>query len=197
MVEVTHVVVVDELPESIGLFSPQLPGFVFGRDTQTELLADYKQALQRAGVRGRVEGHEQRYVAGEDGQVYAVRWSTDRHHEDRVELANRILHALEVEPGTVQRNVEAYPDDDTLIVCAMGTDTLEWVIDQLDARGEIANVLVLFGDAFAGVAIGTGEDRSSWQTIEELGWARDMTIDELITQALLKPASERRVSVTV
>lgn len=197
MAESTHVVVVDELPDSIGLFSPQLPGFAFGRSTQAEFTADYQQALKRAGVRGFVEGHRQHFGTMTSGQEFAVRWSTASFTDERRALAQQVIAALEKTDENLLREAEVGPDGVATFVCTVPSDTLGWLVDQMEPGGDVFNICVRADDhdstliATTVIATNVAVD---WPSFAELGWTRETTMQVLVDEVFAE-ALPRRVLV--
>ncbi|MDQ6524545.1 hypothetical protein RB608_13085 [Nocardioides sp. LHD-245] len=202
--ETTHVLMVDERRDGAGLsmYSPQMPGFAFGRATQSEFLADYQDALRKAGVRGQVESHNEYFSVLPDGQEYSVRWSTDQAHVDeRVTLAQHLIGILEATPEMVLSDVdsgrEVSPDGIVRFVCALPSDRLGWIIDQMDPNGEILTICtmvtnrMIFGTsvATAGAPAAVG-----WPQTDEFGWTRETTIGEMMVSIASSP-ERRKVAV--
>lgn len=199
MASKTHAIVVDESPTSISMFSPQLPGFSFGRPTWSEFVADYQKALFKEGVRGEVEGHRQYFGVLGDGQEYAVRWSTDEaHREERVALAHQVIGILETDPQRVigEDGYQPSPDGVVTFICTLPADRLDWILEQMDPRGEVMTVCAMVTDQMIfGTTIASHIDTLEWPSIEQIGWSAETTVGEMMTS--LASGIAKRVLVAV
>jgi hypothetical protein len=129
--------------------SPQVPGLAYGRPTMEELRADLDDvlafALDRPGPFAVEEHGEAHYDVG--GRELVIRLAIDDHIDERQEALNRIVRALSV-PEQADALV-AGPTNlvgEKLYICVVPSDTLGWVGQQLDPRGEAATVAIAIAE---------------------------------------------------
>jgi hypothetical protein len=195
VVEVTHAIVTDEGADGLTLTSPQVPGFTFMRGTKTELLRDYQEDLFKAGVRGQVLGHWQlRRLVGDEREVL-VRWATDPQFdpEARIEVAQRLLRML-AGPEAAEALAAAEPNDlgETIFICCLSTDSLRWLVEQLDPRGDVVTLAVSVAEQMVFTTqIGTGMDLD-WPSLAEHGLSLDTTVADFMQHPTLPSAREQR-----
>lgn len=129
--------------------SPQAPGLMIGRPGVRELRTDLADTLafhfERPGPFTVTEHHEQHHeIAG--GEL-VIRLAADTHAEDRRVAADRIRAALRIPEQAAQ--LISGPDNrvgETVYICALPTDTVGWLLAQLDPRGEAVTVAMAIGD---------------------------------------------------
>ena len=129
--------------------SPQAPGLAYGRPTMEELRADLDDvlafALDRAGPFSVEEHQEAHYDIG--ARELVIRLALDDHIDERQEALDRIVRALTL-PELADALV-AGPTNlvgENLYICVVPSDTLGWVGQQLDPRGEVATAAVALAD---------------------------------------------------
>ncbi len=191
----THVVVTWEGDAGLSAVSPQLPGFSYGRPTRTEFITDYKNVLRDAGVLGDVLGHEQRRFASPEGAEYVIRVAEDEHHAERTELAWRLEAALETEQRHDLLNSATNPMGEVTYICCVATDTLGWVSEQMDPRGDAVRVALAVADELVWTTqfATAAEQPEGWATMEDRGWTTETTVGEVCQQL----AAGERASVLV
>lgn len=129
--------------------SPQAPGLAYGRSTLAELRADLDGVLSfhldQAGPFIVAEHEEQHHEVGDRELV--IRLAMDEHRRERKEVRERLRRALAVPEqaealitGPVNRVGEV------LYISVVPSDTLSWVVAQMDPRGETATIAVAVGD---------------------------------------------------
>ena len=163
--------------------SPQAPGLAYGRSTLRELRAGLDEVLsfhlERPGPFTVLEHDEREHLVGDREVV--VRLALDEHQQERQEVRERLRRAL-----TVPEQAEALITGPTnrvgevLYLCVVPSDTLGWVADQLDARGESATLAVAVGDALLltfRVSTGDGGPVEPRRTVADL----------MRTQPILQP----------
>ncbi|GAA3510504.1 putative RNase H-like HicB family nuclease [Streptosporangium album] len=131
--------------------SPQAPGLIYGRKTYKELRADLESVLsfhfERPGPFNVIEHNERHYgqLGSEDELV--TRLAIDEHRDERQEVYTRIGRALGI--PSQAKSLTAAPTNavgETVFLCAVFTDTIEWVLSQLDPGGDVINVAVATAD---------------------------------------------------
>lgn len=129
--------------------SPQVPGLAYGRPTMEELRADLNDvlafALDRPGPFSLEEHPELHYDVG--GRELVIRLTVDDHLPERQEALDRIVRALSL-PEQADALVSGPTNlvGERLYICVVPSDTLGWVGEQLDPRGEAATVAVALAD---------------------------------------------------
>lgn len=201
MPDLIHAIATDESPHGFSVTSPQLPGLVYGRPTQQELEADYQSALRYAGVsEGKVQGHFQRRGVTVGGHEYQVRWAQDEHIQARIEGVHRVLVALGNGADGDEMAAEQVADAAGVVtfVSCLASDTLGWLADQLDPRGDSLTAAVAVAEQFVYcVNIATGAvDAEGLPSLAELGWEYDMTFGELVQNHRGEQDGKRRASTT-
>ncbi|WP_181312504.1 hypothetical protein [Nocardioides campestrisoli] len=184
MAEVTNVFVTDEGEYGYSLDSPQVEGLAAGWATETEMRREYKQLLRDVGVSGDVVSHTQLRRETPEGVEYIIRWMSGKGEEERLHLVNQIeklLHSARA--SDFLRPLEPSATGEYVLVACLADDTLGWLIDQLNPRGDVlvANLGVA-GEMVAATQVSTEAD-VDWPTVEELGWKRSMTLSELLVSA--------------
>lgn len=169
--------------------SPQAPGLAYGRSTIEELRAELQDVLafhfNEPGPFEVHEHHERHHDLGYAEIV--VRAALDDHRDARNEAYMRIGSALTV-PDQAESLAISAPRNrvgEVLYICAVPTDTLEWVVAQLDPRGEAALLAVAIAEELLFTkAVYTGGE--SGPRSEPVGEAR--TVGELMRASpILRP----------
>ncbi|MEU4406200.1 hypothetical protein AB0F88_16890 [Streptosporangium sp. NPDC023963] len=126
--------------------SPQAPGLLYGRPTLRELRDDLQEVLEfhfeQPGPFTVQEHHERHYdVAG--GEL-VTRMAIDECADVRqvtCEVLGRAVAAnAEQAEGLVSAPVNAVGE--VVYICAVMSDTVGWIMDQLDPHGDVVNVAV-------------------------------------------------------
>ena len=131
--------------------SPQAPGLAYGRPTLAELRADLDDVLSfhfdRPGPFLVLEHHERHYEIP-DGEL-VIRIALDEHRDERQEVHTRIGRVLAI-PEQAQYLLAGPPNavGEVVYTCALPTDTISWLVDQLDPRGDALVAAVAIADQF-------------------------------------------------
>ncbi len=131
--------------------SPQAPGLAYGRPTLAELRADLDDVLSfhfdRPGPFLVLEHHERHYEIP-DGEL-VIRIALDEHRDERQEVHTRIGRVLAI-PEQAQYLLAGPPNavGEVVYTCAVPADTISWLVDQLDPRGDALVAAVAIADQF-------------------------------------------------
>ncbi|MEV0400002.1 hypothetical protein [Actinoallomurus sp. NPDC050550] len=202
MTEIVHLFVrPDETGGGFYVTSPQAPGLVYGEPSLEAVRQGIQDVLafhfDRPGPFRIVEHHERRYDLA--GGELVTRMAYDEHIADRQIVYERIGAALGV-PGQAQNLVSAPTNKvgEVVYVCAVATDTLGWLGDQLDPRSSDAfMVAASVSDALLfAVAFARGE---GYAEEGELILAEpDMTVADVIRKtAIVGPAPSQHPTIRV
>lgn len=180
--------------------SPQAPGLAFGRTTLRQIREELDDALafhfDRPGPFDVVEHHERQHDIAGDGLV--TRMALDERREERQVVYERIGAATRA-PGQVKRllNAPATKVGEVVYVCAVPSDSLAWLGDQLDPRD---------GDALMATVVVSDERLLAVAMVRSEGHARcgsmavanDSTVADVIrTVAVVGPAPARHPAIRV
>lgn len=182
MHDVIDIVVVEE-DEGYGAFSPQLPGFAYGRPTLTEFKNELAGAVRFAGGAKQVRLHMEKHTWDEGGREVVVRWAEDEHRDERLEVAKRIYAAL-----TVSEQRERLLDSATdragavVFVCAVSGDTLGRFADQLDEAGNAVVIAVAVADELIWTSqMGSTGAHPDWVSLASMGASLETTVGEWVS----------------
>jgi len=176
---VTHLIMRQE--DGYAVYSPQLPELMAVYASTAAAGKDLAEALEWAGWdrAGRLVQHNE--VVRQGGDII-LRWAQDEHAERRIEVAERLSRAMTV-PEQLAEMLAAPRGraGSALFICCVATDTLGWVTDQLDSRGEVAAAVTCVAEDLIYTAyFAAGVDDLDWRAIDEWGWTRETTIGEMI-----------------
>jgi hypothetical protein len=180
----THLIITDEGAAGVLADSPQVPGFVMGRRTQTEFFRDYKGVLRDVGVRGDVVGHVQTPVVLPSGEEVLLRCRRGDLEQERLMLADRVRQMLSADEG--KRFLEDSPRSPTgeiVVVCTATSDTVQDLVDQLDPRRDAAVIAAPASEIGVWTtAVGRGDldHPGNWSTLQELGIDLSMTVSQIM-----------------
>ena len=182
MHDVVDIVVVEE-DDGYGAFSPQLPGFAYGRPTLTEFKNELAGAVRFAGGAKQVRLHMEKHTWDEDGREVVVRWAEDEHRDERLEVAKRVYAAL-----TVSEQRERLLDSATdragavVFVCAVSGDTLGRFADQLDEAGDALVIAVAVADQLIWTSqMGSTGAHPDWVSLTSMGASLETTVGEWVS----------------
>jgi len=180
--DVIDIVVVEE-DDGYGAFSPQLPGFAYGRPTLTEFKNELAGAVRFAGGAKQVRLHMEKHTWDEDGREVVVRWAEDEHRDERLEVAKRVYAAL-----TVSEQRERLLDSATdragavVVVCAVSGDTLGRFADQLDEAGDALVIAVAVADQLIWTSqMGSTGAHPDWVSLTSMGASLETTVGEWVS----------------
>jgi len=180
--DVVDIVVVEE-DDGYGAFSPQLPGFAYGRPTLTEFKNELAGAVRFAGGAKQVRLHMEKHTWDEDGREVVVRWAEDEHRDERLEVAKRVYAAL-----TVSEQRERLLDSATdragavVFVCAVSGDTLGRFADQLDEAGDALVIAVAVADQLIWTSqMGSTGAHPDWVSLTSMGASLETTVGEWVS----------------
>lgn len=180
MTDRLHVVVVDEGELGLSTYSPQVPGFTYGRPTRREWAIDLNSALEfaRAPTLPRVI-HEERRFATADNHEFLIRVANDEHRGERREYADRLLRVLSDEPqGRSVLDAPALATGEILIIIVLPTDKLRSVFEQIDEKD---TVLVAAPVGETGIMTGVlsnDDDLPGAQPLDSMGLNEDSSFSD-------------------
>lgn len=191
--QVVHVLLTDYGRYGWGVTSPQLPELVGGRETYAEVRADLAEILSFGGISDGVDVviHRQKYVVTPGGEDSCfIRIASDECEFDRIEAAMRLTGVLKdpAQRSDIMGGAKLSTGE-RLFVCAVPSDTLRWLSEQL-LPGEPASLIASFADEMFGgkplwempIAHGSdeGEPEGEWHALAESGLTPDSTLADLI-----------------
>lgn len=177
-------IVVAREGDSWTVTSPQLPGFVGGRDSEAELRRDLRGMLRFAGVEDGTDlrYHEEIVHATPEGD-FVVRVARDEYRQQRLEVAHRVERAL---ASPLQReemlNSPLTSAGDVLFICVVPSDTIAWCAGQLrtDDHGAVA-VLGVAEEFIWAMHLYVGKSRAlTAHPLEHYGWSLDTSLGEVL-----------------
>lgn len=160
-------------------------------------MAELRKVLAGAGVTGRVVSHEQRRYASPEGTEYVIRIADDEHKPARAELAWRLEAVLETEQRHELLDAATNQMGEVTFVCAVASDGLGWIAEQVDDRGDVVQVALAVADQMVWttqVASPGTPDTDAWSTMEQQGWTSETTVGEICQQLT---SAGQRASVLV
>jgi len=131
--------------------SPQAPGLVYGRSSLQELRSELQDVLafhfDRPGPFHVIEHHERHYEIA--GRELVTRIALDEHRDQRQAVYERIGRALSV-PNQAEALVSTVTNKvgEAVYVCGVPSDTLGWLIAQLDGPGDAVAAALATADQF-------------------------------------------------
>ncbi|MFF9274705.1 hypothetical protein [Streptomyces griseosporeus] len=129
--------------------SPQLPGFMYGRETLASLRADLQDALLfHTGTHGpfRVLEHHERHYEIADGEI-VTRLANDDLSKERQVVYERLGQAIRnpAQAYSIAHGI-SNPVGEVVYVCALASDTLGWLTEQLSEPEDAFYAAVSIGD---------------------------------------------------
>jgi hypothetical protein len=186
--------------EGLYATSPQAPGLAYGCATLTELRSSVQDVLafhyNRPGPFDVIEHHERHYDF--DGRELITRLAYDEHRDERQEVYARLGAALTLPEQA--RSLTTGPTNragEAVYVCAVSSDTIGWLADQLDPRGEAVTVAVAEPFIFT-VPFAYGEDHPLIDgiTVAENGHTLETTIGEIARRTpIVKPVTAHHTMI--
>jgi hypothetical protein len=192
-----HLVATHEGEYGFSVVSPQLPSLAYGAGTEEELRAELPDVLEfaEAPALPRVEHFAERFTTPE-GDEYTIRVAQDAHQGERLQVATILAASLTTDQRSNLLTSPRPVTGEVQFVCAVPTDSLRWLIEQLDGRGDAIVVAVRHNE------------RSVWTTplahsvssvvpsvsLDELGLTAASTVRDLKEATLKQDApSDRRL----
>lgn len=142
-----HAVVTEYGPTQWGVTSPQLPGLVGGRGSFAETAADLVDILISGGMPrydAEIVTHRETPFDTPDGPVF-VQVALDDEMDSRIATARRLGYAFTDRADSRLIDLSGAPRDragDVRLICAVPSDTLEWIIEQMKGRDDAVVVVV-------------------------------------------------------
>ncbi|WP_327168816.1 hypothetical protein [Streptomyces subrutilus] len=189
--------------------SPQAPGFIYGRKSLKELRNDLEDALcfhfDETGPFSVLEHHEHHYVIS--GGELVTRIANDEHKDERQAVYARLGDVIK---DKIQAEALAYgvtnPVGESVYVCALPQDTVGWLMDQLNERGDAVSAAVLVADRMLltlPIAYGDTYGKIDGRyTLAESDFDRATTLSEIIqvtnvvTPVPVRPINRRSTTST-
>ncbi|WP_204012465.1 Rossmann-fold NAD(P)-binding domain-containing protein [Sphaerimonospora thailandensis] len=174
--------------------SPQAPGLVFGRRTTQDLRAELQDVLSfhfgRPGPFDMVVHHERHFEIA-DGEL-VTRMALDGHAEDRRAVYMALGRAAGYEDQA--SGLLAAPPNmlgEVVYVCTVMSDTLGWIVNQLDPRGDTINIAVSVADIMIFTTSFTyNQHREGMVAINTKSYDFDTTISQVVREiGIVKPTS--------
>ncbi|GAA1332377.1 hypothetical protein [Saccharothrix algeriensis] len=185
---VVHVLLTDYGQFGWGISSPQLPELIGGRESYEELVADLDKLLAFGGA---TDGnprllHLQKHRVLMSGDEFLIRIARDSKFDARWTAGQQLTAALNIaDQLTPLLSVPRRPTGEALFICAEPTDTVGWIVRQLDKNDAACVVISASSEMIRTQFFGTGSvegDDSPWATLSELGWTEETTLSEIIRQ---------------
>ena len=186
MNEPIHLLVRLSKDGSVYATSPQAPGLLYGRSSLEELRADLQDMLSfhfdQPGPFEVIEHQEVHQDIG--GREIVTRLAVDEHGPARAEVHNRIGRAIQV-PDQADALLSAVtnPAGEAVYVCAVSSDTIGWIVAQLDPRGDALTAAVTIADEMLFAlpfAVDDGMRPAAWQRLTD---TPDTTLSEVIQRS--------------
>lgn len=200
MTDLIHVFVREEDDGSVYATSPQAPGLIYSEPSLKALREGIQEVLafhfDRPGPFKLVEHHEYRYDVAEHELV--IRVAFDKHVNDRMTVQQRLRDAATVpEQARDLADTPANKLGEIVYVCAVPTDTVGWLGDQLDPRSSdafMAAASVSEALVFS-VLMAKGEEYACGDPIPAVD---DMTFAEVMRKVpVVGPSQPRRSMIRV
>jgi hypothetical protein len=179
--------------------SPQVPGLVGGRESGDELARDLPDMLRFAEVNPddlTMRIHQETLISAPEGD-FVTRVARDEHFSMRREVAARIESALTID---IQRedmfDAPRTPTGEVLYICAVPTDTVRWLVEQLHPDGDGAVAAVCVADDMIWAAHFYVSGSGDGQPLEHFGFSLDTTLSEIM-QSQVIANRPRRILVSV
>lgn len=190
--EVTHLLVTKDESGFFGE-SPQVPGLVMGRPTETEFRAVYRQVLTEVGVTGNVLVHLQaRAMLGD--REFLIRCADDGQRSIRAETAARVERCL-TDPEQAESMLSTAPavTGEVVFVAALPADSLGFFMDQLYDHDDALVIAASVADhGLFTMTLGSAHsDTEGWETLAGSGWTRETTVSELLVDYARRPTHHR------
>jgi hypothetical protein len=127
-----------------------------------------------------------------------LRWFADDEAEERREVVERLGGLLTTDPYD-ERAFDDLESDSMGVytfVCCLASDTIGWIVEQMDDRGDVLVVASAVADQMLFTTQIAGSGHLDWPSVADRGWTSDTTVGDLM-QKLAKVASAKPVTVRV
>ncbi|MFE6816002.1 hypothetical protein [Streptomyces sp. NPDC057677] len=167
--------------------SPQAPGFVYGRKSLKKLREDLEDALSfhfdEPGPFRVLEHHERHYDFS--GCELVTRVANDDYRKKRQSVYARLGEVIKdkAQAEALAHGVTNLVGE-SVYVCVLPQDTIGWLMDQLDGRGDAVSAVVLVADQMLlTLPIAYGEQYTGTEgtfTLADSKFDRATSISEII-----------------
>ncbi|MEU0519413.1 hypothetical protein [Streptosporangium sp. NPDC006007] len=183
--EVVHLIVrIGPDDRDLYMTSPQAPGLMYGRPTLKELRAGLQDVLsfhlERPGPFEVVEHHERHYDIA-DGEL-VTRLACDQHVKARQAAYAALGRAIQ-DPDQARGLVSAPTNavGEVVYICGVMSDTIGWIMEQLDSRGDTANVIVSVADSMVvTMPFAYAQDHEDMVSIANKSYTLETTLSEVV-----------------
>jgi hypothetical protein len=165
--------------------SPQAPGLAYGRQSLHELHDDLEGVLsfhfEQPGPFKVIEHHERHHDIS--GHELVTRIAMDEHHAARLTVSDRIGQVMAA-PAQAESLLSAVPNSagEVISVCAGPSDTIGWLTEQLDPRGDAFVAALSIADSMLlGLPFTVGDgSRPGW---EAASYPRETPLSEIMQRS--------------
>jgi hypothetical protein len=180
----------------VHLYSPQIPELIAGRDTPDELFKDLPDIVSFAApdldLRDAII-HQEEVFSVPEGD-FVLRVALDDHASQREHVQRRIAAALQV-PTQVEDMLDAPRTRSGLLlfVCAVPSDTVRTLMEELDPRGDAAVVAASVADELLWTTHVAYDDetRLDWHPLDHWGWTLDTSVAEMLRDGVVATRPRR------
>jgi hypothetical protein len=182
--EVTHVFITKD-PDGFFGESPQIPGFCYGRPTETEFRRDFQSVLKDVGVRGQVQAHFQTRGVIEDGREFVLRFADGAGKAERIEVTERVERCLRSDQAADMLSTTTTPMGEVVFVAALPADTLGMFMDQLyDKDDALVISAAVADDGLFTMTLASGvRTEDGWESVSDYGWTRETRVSQLLMES--------------
>lgn len=186
MPDTVHVVLTDYGEFGWGISSPQVPGFIGGRDTAEVLTRDMGELLALAGIEKgstTLSIHHEKHLVMSTGDEIIIRVAKDEKYERRFELAQRFLAGISVvEQLSSMLEAPQRSTGEVLFICTEQDDTIGWVAEQLEREDVACLVLEESPERIRTQLFGVGDHPSNerWRELKEFDWTEQTTLGDIM-----------------
>jgi hypothetical protein len=183
---VTHLLVTQEPDGSFSVESPQLPGFIMGRGTATELARDLEGVLVDLGVTGPLRTHRQVRGHTVEGEEFVFRFAVGPDEAERREVLDRVQAILNGDDRHKMMTMVSGPTGEAVFVVAMPNDTVGDLIDQMfPERDALVMCVPVIDRGVWSMALYSGDLDSfdePTESLEASGWTRNTPISQVVRE---------------
>ena len=186
--DTVHVLLTDYGQFGWGISSPQMPELIGGRDSYEELVADLEQLLAFGGASEQAPRllHLQKHRMLMNGDEFIIRVARDEKFEARWHVGQQLTAALNI-AGQLHAmlSVPRRPTGELLFICAEPSDTVGWIVEQLNDHDAACVVVGVASELIRTQFFGSGPSDSAdepWVRLADMGWSDRTTLSEIIRQ---------------